>query len=77
MGLLDALKYEKPLCRKNLGIEKLVREHFDEIQDARDKGYSWKQIAYAVNTRIYFPTKFLPKLIANEIRKETKRRETD
>ena len=80
MGLLDALKYEKPKCVKPaqyLGISKLVREHFDEIKDARDKGYSWRQIADAVNSRCYFPTKKLHDNLSSAFNKERKKRETD
>ena len=80
LGLLDALKYEKPKCVKpaqHLGISKLVREHFDEIKDARDKGYSWRQIANAVNSRCYFPTKKLHDNLSSAFNKERKKRETD
>ena len=77
MGLLDALKYEKPLCHKNLGIAKLVREHFDEIQDARDKSYSWRQIADTINTRAYIPTKNLRHSITATFFNEKKKRKTD
>ena len=59
MGFFDDLLREKPESSGNLGIRKFVREHLDQLKVVREKGYSWKQIAKVVQSRLHIPSKNL------------------
>ena len=50
MTLLELLSEEKPFHRKRMldGLREIIREHFCEIKQAREKGYSWSQIHHSM-----------------------------
>ena len=47
MNLLERLEQEQPRSKtrgRSSKVYALVLEHFDELQEARKKGYTWPQI---------------------------------
>ena len=70
MGFFDDLLREKPEGTRNLGIRKFVREHLDQLKVVREKGYSWKQIAKAVQSRMYIPSQNLKRSLNSAYSKE-------
>ena len=74
MTLLELLSEEKPFHRKRMldGLREIIREHFSEIKQAGEKGYSWTQIQNAM--RQLWPEESYrscpAERIFNELRKE-------
>ncbi len=75
MTLLELLSEEKPFHRKRMldGLREIIREHFSEIKQAREKGYSWSQINKSM--RQLWPDECYrscpAERIFNELRKES------
>lgn len=61
MDFFDELSHEEPkgICLHEYPSEILefVRSHFGRLLMARSKGYSWRQIARAVEARTHFLSK--------------------
>lgn len=77
MTLLERLSREVPHHRKNhnLLLYNLIRNHFNEINEAREKGYSWGQIRLSMPdvwpelANYHFNTGLVERIF-HEIRKE-------
>ena len=74
MNFFNELLRQKPKGLRNLGILDFVRSHFDQISAIRQKGYSWKQIADTVQSRLHIPSRNLTLSFRTAFNREKRKR---